>query len=184
MLWDKDTQALMVEMWNNGGLTASDIARRLGKGLTRNSVVAKAWRLRGSGVYIRARGFENNGAKKKKKQGKLPVTLLRRVRVAPKPKPATQLEMAMRAVSFKPAQDDTKPAIRGVHELEAHHCRWPIGTPGEADFGFCGADRFMALSYCPKHCAMGYQAPSPVRAQAQAAIAQEPRSHDLVLEDA
>jgi hypothetical protein len=34
-------------------------------------------------------------------------------------------------------------------------CRWPIGDPGEADFGFCGRARCASSSYCEGHAATG-----------------------------
>ncbi len=162
MLWDEDTQKMMMTLWNDEGLSASDIASRLskhfGKEMTRNSVVAKAWRLRANGVHMRGRGVLTAVPKKKKARGKLPRTLRKPVL---KPPARTPLEMAMRIVPFKPKHDDTKPTVMSVGELEAHHCRWPVGDVGKEGFGFCGQDRFSPLPYCAHHARIGFQPPQP-----------------------
>jgi GcrA cell cycle regulator len=44
------------------------------------------------------------------------------------------------------------------NELEAHHCRWPIGDPRRSDFRFCGAPRIstdLKTPYCPEHTKLG-----------------------------
>lgn len=40
-------------------------------------------------------------------------------------------------------------------------CQWPIGTPGQNGFRFCGSKHVVpGKSYCSKHCAVAYRAPS------------------------
>ena len=36
-------------------------------------------------------------------------------------------------------------------ELQLHHCRWPIGEPGQPGFGFCGCRRTDDRPYCEVH---------------------------------
>jgi hypothetical protein len=38
--------------------------------------------------------------------------------------------------------------------LSEHGCRWPIGEPGEAGFGFCGRTRAGRGAYCQGHSPM------------------------------
>ena len=38
-------------------------------------------------------------------------------------------------------------------------CEWPEGHPDEADFRFCGKDRFEDKPYCLDHCAVAYVVP-------------------------
>ena len=38
-----------------------------------------------------------------------------------------------------------------IHTLTLSACRWPIGDPHNADFGFCGRDRAGPGSYCQQH---------------------------------
>ncbi len=45
------------------------------------------------------------------------------------------------------------PAIQGpavqLMALTTFHCRWPIGDPSDASFGFCGQPKALSKSYCP-----------------------------------
>lgn len=52
---------------------------------------------------------------------------------------------------------DPEPAGGGVPlvGLKTRHCRWPLGVPGAADFGFCGAEMARG-SYCADHGARAY----------------------------
>lgn len=40
---------------------------------------------------------------------------------------------------------------KGLHELSDTDCRWPIGTPGDADFHFCSAKSEQDATYCRYH---------------------------------
>jgi hypothetical protein len=52
--------------------------------------------------------------------------------------------------------EPTRPTI-SLHNLQSHHCRWPIGDPGSPDFGFCGdAIRDESVPYCTGHCRIAY----------------------------
>lgn len=42
-------------------------------------------------------------------------------------------------------------------ELSDHRCRWPIGTPGEEDFHFCGNTPVEGVSYCSGHTRLAYR---------------------------
>ena len=42
-------------------------------------------------------------------------------------------------------------------ELEAHHCRWPVGEVGTDDFFFCGAEPLEGRSYCAAHHARAHE---------------------------
>lgn len=47
--------------------------------------------------------------------------------------------------------------IVSLHDLQSHHCRWPIGNPGAPDFGFCGETiRDDTVPYCTHHCRIAY----------------------------
>jgi hypothetical protein len=64
-----------------------------------------------------------------------------------------------------------KPATRvQTHELEKHHCRWPVdGADGETFF--CGADKQGDLPYCARHSRMAYQPAGATRSRAEAETA-------------
>jgi GcrA cell cycle regulator len=42
-------------------------------------------------------------------------------------------------------------------ELSEERCRWPISTPGAADFCFCGNPPVEGLPYCPGHTRLAYR---------------------------
>ena len=49
-------------------------------------------------------------------------------------------------------------------ELSEERCRWPINSPGEEDFCFCGDRPLEGLPYCPGHSRLAYQPGSRQRA--------------------
>ncbi len=48
-------------------------------------------------------------------------------------------------------------------ELSENRCRWPISTPGEDDFCFCGNAAPDGQSYCTGHSRLAYRPSSRVR---------------------
>jgi GcrA cell cycle regulator len=44
-----------------------------------------------------------------------------------------------------------------LFELSPQNCRWPLGSPGADDFGFCGSEPVAGFPYCPRHARMAYQ---------------------------
>jgi GcrA cell cycle regulator len=42
-------------------------------------------------------------------------------------------------------------------ELSEKRCRWPISTPGLADFCFCGNTPLEGLPYCAGHTRLAYR---------------------------
>jgi GcrA cell cycle regulator len=48
-------------------------------------------------------------------------------------------------------------------ELSEEKCRWPINSPGEDDFCFCGNRPLDGLPYCAGHSRLAYQAGSRQR---------------------
>jgi GcrA cell cycle regulator len=60
----------------------------------------------------------------------------------------------------QPAADD-EPIHNGhtcsLFELSEQRCRWPISTPGAADFCFCGNMPVEGLPYCAGHSRLAYR---------------------------
>jgi GcrA cell cycle regulator len=44
-----------------------------------------------------------------------------------------------------------------LFELSEQRCRWPISSPGAADFCFCGNPPVEGLPYCPGHTRLAYR---------------------------
>jgi hypothetical protein len=53
-----------------------------------------------------------------------------------------------------------------AHELEKHHCRWPV-EGDDAETFFCGANKQGDAPYCAQHCRMAYQPAGATRSRAE-----------------
>ena len=72
----------------------------------------------------------------------------------------------------RPAADlePENPTRVQTHELEKHHCRWPVEGDNAETF-FCGADAAPERPYCAQHCRMAYLPAGATRSRAEAEIA-------------
>jgi hypothetical protein len=57
-----------------------------------------------------------------------------------------------------------------THELEKHHCRWPVEGDNAETF-FCGANRQGDTPYCAQHYRIAYLPAGAMRSRAEAEIA-------------
>lgn len=123
------------KLWTEEGRSGSEIASILG-GTTRNAVLAKLDRL---GLLTRT----NSSVSPTRVSTRRP----------PKPRrfvPA--MSVAVEAMPMPAERFDVPPERRvKLIDLESHHCRWPLGDPKDADFGFCGARKHPASMYCEPH---------------------------------
>jgi GcrA cell cycle regulator len=138
-----------LQQYVTAGLTCSEIAAEIG--VTRNAVIGKISRL---------------GLSTGRSRGAIPG----RMRAARTRAPARPSRMArvLRAVAaVAPAElivVTEAPPIESARrcpllDLAADECRWPLGDPGKADFGFCGNDAIAGFSYCAGHLRMAYRVP-------------------------
>ncbi len=132
MSWTDERVTLLKKMWCEGK-TAAEIAKELGN-VTRNAVIGKAHRLK---LSNRVSPIQQN---------KKPVAV---------PAGKVQPQLAERKVQKTDFQDNRKgiPLV----DLKAQECRWPLGDPREAHFGFCGHASVAGLPYCAEHTRMAYQ---------------------------
>lgn len=141
--WTEERVELLGRLWGEG-LSASQIAAALGGGVTRNAVIGKVHRL---GLAGRAKSGQPAPARPAK----------------PRPALEAPLGAAAENVGFHaPARrqaDALIPVSERVTILELREtmCRWPLGDPTSADFGFCGARSATGLPYCADHCGIAYQ---------------------------
>jgi GcrA cell cycle regulator len=80
---------------------------------------------------------------------------------APEPPEAIALAAPMATTAVVPAR-----GAATVLTLGAHMCKWPIGDPSTADFGFCGRRAPPEGPYCVEHARVAYQQPPRDRKKA------------------
>ena len=141
MSWDENKVKLLKECWQKG-LTASQIATKIGEGITRNAVIGKAHRLKLEARTVSKRSstttsdvkLENNVEIKQEK-------LSRKAR----------FKSLLLDKNFEP-ENPIK-----LTELTDDTCRWPIGHPYEKDFYFCGRKPLEKFPYCNLHVLYAFQ---------------------------
>jgi len=145
--WTEDRVGALKKLWLEGQ-SASQIAKQLGGGVTRNAVIGKVHRLGLSG-----RAAPSQPAR----------ATFRPAR--PRPAQPTQAPSAPRrieAVQPRPAASQVPvvmpdlPGTATVMTLGAHMCKWPIGDPSSTEFSFCGR-RSSEGVYCVEHARVAYQ---------------------------
>jgi GcrA cell cycle regulator len=125
------------------GLSCRDIAGEIG--VSRNAVIGKLSRLN---LTREPGGDARRPARKDAAKQRRAKTV-----------PGLQYQM-LQALYGEPAPDDA-PIPNGrccsLLELSEQRCRWPISTPGAADFCFCGNTPVEGLPYCAGHTRLAYR---------------------------
>jgi GcrA cell cycle regulator len=186
--WTDDRIGLLKRMWKEGK-SAADIAKALGKGVTRNAVIGKAHRMGLSGrpspitavpkkaetKEVSKKSSAPAGKKDAPKEAKLPPGKKGAAPAAPLAKnmpPPRDME------ELKRIEKEQIPPGGGVAliDLTERMCKWPIGDPREPEFTFCGRGIRPGTPYCPDHAATAYQSSSrrgPAVVVAAAPVANE-----------
>lgn len=142
--WGEAEDATLAKLWAEG-LSASQIARMLATGRSRNSVIGRIYR---KGLPLRA---ERQNPRINKQRP-------RRQRIAPTPPklnpvkaPPLASELA-RIAALTPIE----PAL-GVLGLTNFTCRYPVGDPTDPAFTFCGRTcNNIENPYCVQHQKLAY----------------------------
>lgn len=136
--WTEERVALLAKLWKEG-LSASQIARELGQGATKNAVIGKRLRLK-----LPDRLKNNLGKKKAAQDRQLRKRIIRKLDPM-EPRPEGDKTVA-RGKAWKPL-----PGIEPVEFGTPHVCKWPIGD--DSPFMFCGGKQKPGFSYCETHLA-------------------------------
>jgi GcrA cell cycle regulator len=126
------------------GLSCRQIANDIG--VSRNAVIGKLSRLNLTREKnADARRPARKSAAKGRRRGSVP-----------------RLQYEMLSALYAEPQNATDEPIHNGHccsllELSEERCRWPISTPGAADFCFCGNTPVEGLPYCPGHTRLAYR---------------------------
>lgn len=154
--WTDDRVGALKKLWLEGQ-SASQIAKQLGGGVTRNAVIGKVHRLGLSGRAAPSQPART--ATSFRTTRPRPAAPAATPAQAPQPSAPRRLE----AVSSKPvpptppaAPIPDLPGTATVMTLGAHMCKWPIGDPSSREFSFCGR-RASEGVYCVEHARVAYQ---------------------------
>ena len=177
MSWTEQQIQMLKDMWGHG-FSASEIATRLGTGLTRNAVIGKAHRLKLSSRPSpikredeeEGRGVPTSVSLSAMKSSRKRV-MLRPLPVMPVPPVSTVKTLTKDA--FRPVEAIKRTEGIAVTKAGDRHCRWPVGDPRSPDFRFCGCAVYESLPYCVDHARVAYQ---NVGKKHRAAEAEAPRA--------
>ncbi len=126
------------------GLSCREIAGDLG--VSRNAVIGKLSRLN----LTRDKSGDARPSGRKDAKARRPKTV-----------PRLQYQMLKVLYGEPPAAADDQPIDSAqccsLLELSEQRCRWPISTPGAADFCFCGNPPLEGLPYCAGHTRLAYR---------------------------
>lgn len=164
MSWTDERVDLLKKLWTEG-LSASQIATRLGNGVTRNAVIGKVHRLNLTGRTQQPRSTVPRAPRKAREPShpgrstgmpSMPAagnTALKAfARSVPEPRQAALPEpKPLRLV------DLPRDGRVTILHLSDKTCKWPIGDPGHDDFCFCGHNPREGSPYCEYHARLAYQ---------------------------
>jgi GcrA cell cycle regulator len=141
--WTAERLALLKSAFE-AGLSCREIAADIG--VSRNAVIGKLSRL----------NLRRDEGRSRRRAGKRAAKTDRRNTT-----PRLQQEM-LAALYGEPQPDIPDQPIDdarrcSLYELSEERCRWPISSPGSADFCFCGNRPLEGLPYCPGHHRLAYR---------------------------
>ena len=134
------------------GLSAAQTARILGDGFTRNSTLAKAWRM---GLVFHSSAPQNSQPPRKKRE---PKTIPLQITMSKTSKQSITVT-CMEPLSIQPASPtDGRVTLR---ILQPNQCHFPIDDGELGEFSYCGA--FAEGTYCEAHDAVMFDLKKPSR---------------------
>jgi GcrA cell cycle regulator len=154
--WTEDRVGALKKLWLEGQ-SASQIAKQLGGGVTRNAVIGKVHRLGLSGRATPSQPARTTTFRPARTRTTPPAQPS-----APRRLEAGRTEAAQPAAPRPAVAAPSLPAVAEmpgtatVMTLGAHMCKWPIGDPSSSEFSFCGR-RASEGVYCQEHARVAYQ---------------------------
>ena len=175
--WTDERVERMKKMWLVDGFSASQIASVLGEGVTRNGVLGKLHRLKVLSRPSKAlvptgkvagtapagkRGYAGHPGQGK--SNAIRRSAVTRQRDVAREKNRLAVEAKKLIVPSDVPEFEASPIPAGavwqpldgrlpvpLVDLGNHDCRWPLGDPREAGFGYCGLPHGEGTSYCERH---------------------------------
>jgi len=151
--WTAEDEATLRKLWVGEGYSASQIARMMGMGLTKNSIIGKVHRLK---IAARTKITMSKHQKSAMGRDALKSVKAKRPRNGkgqPKP-PAIAARIAGPKFETAPVPEEElgndATHLVGIMDLKARDCRWISGDPLNVH-GYCGKRAQEDSSYCPEH---------------------------------
>jgi GcrA cell cycle regulator len=165
--WSDARIRYLKQRWSKGA-SATQIARELGGGLSRNAVLAKLRRLgKDAGDRRRRQRSVGTGARPACAHvlsghwvpSRPSSARLRTSKSARQERSFPAWIVDAEPYADNPAVDADIPAAqrRPFLALNSQTCRWPVGDPVSPDFFFCGARPLVGRPYCAEHCARAHR---------------------------
>lgn len=133
-------------LWTEGVLSASQIARRLGNGLSRNAVISKAHRA-GIAEGRKAQPQQRTKRPKTERRPKTFAIFMQHAKSPPPPPPEPERDIDIPAPEFLGLT---------ILQLEPDQCRYPHGGDDGTPYRFCGQPAVAKCSYCTYHMRLAY----------------------------
>lgn len=156
MRWTDEQTALLRKLWAEGG-SASQIAKKMGCGLSRNAIIGRAFRI-GCPHRNTTRPPNPNGVKGARIRRRAAVVFVPNSIIKPTKKERLRAELAL--IAMLPPIDPAL-TISTIHDTQCHYMN---GDP-QTDATLCGRPAIDGRSYCAHHHKLCYQ-PSKPKAKA------------------
>jgi GcrA cell cycle regulator len=166
MPWTEDRVETLKKLWADG-LSASQIAGKLGMGVTRNAVIGKVHRLNLAGRVTAPRNQAPRAQRKAPGTGgpsiprspsapSMPTAGATALKSYAQPHSSPRLAPLPEPKPLRLVESSKDGRITILH-LSDKTCKWPIGDPTHDDFCFCGHGPRDGSPYCEYHARMAYQ---------------------------
>ena len=150
MSWNDDNVARLRELWDQG-LPTAQIGKLLG--FTKNAVVGKAHRI---GLERRPSPIRRTAVKPDRKKARSPVMPKLNFEQLDE---QTGDNFKENTISIYEKRSSGHQGTNLLSPIGKRGCEWPEGHPDEAEFHFCGKERFEDKPYCLDHCSIAYIIP-------------------------
>jgi GcrA cell cycle regulator len=155
MGWTEERVGELKKLWTEGH-SASQIAKRLGN-VTRNAVIGKVHRLGLSGRATPSRPVKRpTRLATPKAQPMVRPVAPRAAAAVAEPAAVVVAEARSPAARVEPQRLPNGDMVT-VLTVKDSMCKWPIGDPADATFGFCGHATEAHTPYCTEHARLAFQ---------------------------
>ncbi len=137
--WSEENVLLLKKLWGSG-ISAREIAEKMGPGFTRNSIIGKASRLNLSAKIKTRSAINYNAGKLKSSDNKIQRKTRR-----------SKFRSLILDKNFEPAKN------LSLEELTEETCKYMEGHPDQEGSSFCGRKNVEKFSYCPLHLMIVFQ---------------------------